>query len=131
MYMQRHGSTYTHRSRPGESPEDSHNRRNKPTPSNAAAIKTALADMEPLLGKVGGSEKLEWSKKKEENACKTAERNSKASGLALHKEMTECHAEFSKKIVEEEKQKEAGYQMRVRFLRKMFAGIEKEMFGDE
>ncbi|CAB1096160.1 unnamed protein product [Ectocarpus sp. CCAP 1310/34] len=89
------------------------------------------SDIEPLLGKVGGSEKSEWSTKKEEHACKTAEHDSKASGLALHKEMTESHAESSKKVVEEEKEKEEGYQTRVRFLRKMLAGIEKEMFGDE
>ncbi|CBJ28750.1 expressed unknown protein [Ectocarpus siliculosus] len=99
--------------------------------ATSAAMKTAIKDMEPLLEKVGGSEKSEWYKKKEEHACKTAEHDSKASGLALQKEMTESHAEFSKKIVEEEKEKEAGYQTRVRFLRKMLAGIEKEMFGDE
>ncbi|CAM9964507.1 unnamed protein product, partial [Ectocarpus sp. 13 AM-2016] len=98
--------------------------------ATSAAMKTALKDMEPLLGNVGGSEKSEWYKKKEEHACKTAEHDSKASGLALQKEMTESHAEFSKKIVEE-KGKAEGYQTRVRFLRKMSAGIEKEMFGDE
>ncbi|CAB1102774.1 unnamed protein product [Ectocarpus sp. CCAP 1310/34] len=99
--------------------------------ATSAAMKTALKDIEPLLEKVGGSEKSEWYKKKEEHACKTAEHDSKASGLALQKEMTESHAEFSKKIVEEEKEKAEGYQTRVRFLRKMLAGIEKEMFGDE
>ncbi|CAB1108626.1 unnamed protein product [Ectocarpus sp. CCAP 1310/34] len=98
--------------------------------ATSAAMKMALVDIEPQLGKVGGSEKSEWAKKREEHACKTAEHNSKASGLALHKEITESHAEFSKKIVEE-KEKAEGYQTRVRLLRKMLAGVEKEMFGDE
>ncbi|CAB1104569.1 unnamed protein product [Ectocarpus sp. CCAP 1310/34] len=75
--------------------------------------------------------KIRVVQKKRGTRLKTAEHDSKASGLALHKEMTESHAEFSKKIVEEEKEKEEGYQTRVRFLRKMLAGIEKVMFGDE
>ncbi|CAN0020324.1 unnamed protein product [Ectocarpus sp. 12 AP-2014] len=99
--------------------------------ATSAAMKTALLDIEPLLGKVGGPEKSEWSSKKEEHACKSAEHDSKASGLALHKEMAESHAEFSKNIAKEETEKEEGYQTRVRFLRKMLAGIEKDMFGDE